>query len=116
MPDETIVESCRVTTVSSCGLDLLEALEDVADVGGALCSSMSRTISPLARAAASATACLSSASSSPRVGAPGEVERLEGVRCDHRPAVDAAQASLRARPAAAAAPRACASATRPARG
>src|SRR3954449_5789288 len=68
MPDEIIVESCRVATVSSCALTFLKRpRRSPTSVG--FCSSMSRTISPLARSCA-ATDCLSSASTSPRVAVP----------------------------------------------
>src|SRR5947207_10270727 len=68
MPDEIIVESCRVATVSSCALTFLKRpRRSPTSVG--FCSSMSRTIRPLERSCA-ATDCLSSASTSPRVAAP----------------------------------------------
>src|ERR671935_408806 len=68
MPEEIIVESWRVATVSSCALTFLKRpRRSPTSVG--FCSSMSRTIRPLARSCA-ATDCLSSASTSPRVAAP----------------------------------------------
>src|SRR5262245_33194111 len=68
MPDEIIVASWRVATVSSCGLTFLKRpRRSPTSVG--FCSSMSRTIRPLARSCA-ATEALSSASTSPRVEAP----------------------------------------------
>src|SRR3954466_3793960 len=74
MPDEIIVESWRVATVSSCGLTFLKRpSRSPTSVG--FCSSMSTTIRPLARSCA-ATDCLSLASTSPRVGAPARSKAL----------------------------------------
>src|SRR5436190_19082311 len=68
MPDEIIVESWRVATVSSCAFTRLKrANRSPTSVG--VCSSMSRTIRPFARSC-DATVCLSSASISPRVEVP----------------------------------------------
>src|SRR3954454_1392955 len=68
MPDEIIVESCRVATVSSVALTRLKRpSRSPTSVG--FCSSMSRTIRPFARSC-DATVCLSSASISPRVAVP----------------------------------------------
>src|SRR5919204_3602193 len=68
MPDEIIVESCRVATVSSWALTFLKRPR-MSPTSVGFCSSMSRTIRPLERSCA-ATDCLSSASTSPRVAAP----------------------------------------------
>src|SRR5919204_3994625 len=68
MPDEIIVESCRVATVSSWALTFLKRPR-MSPTSVGFCSSMSRTIRPLERSCA-ATDCLSSASISPRVEAP----------------------------------------------
>src|SRR3954447_15158500 len=74
MPDEIIVESWRVATVSSCALTFLKRpRRSPTSVG--FCSSMSRTIRPLPRSCA-ATDCLSSASTSPRVAAPVRASAL----------------------------------------
>src|SRR4051794_37238765 len=75
MPDEIIVESWRVATVSSWALTFLKRpRRSPTSVG--FCSSMSRTIRPLARSCA-ATDCLSSASTSPRVAAPERSRALK---------------------------------------
>src|ERR671930_2131258 len=68
MPDEIIVESCRVATVSSVAFTRLKRpRRSPTSVG--FCSAMSRTIRPWARSC-DATLCLSSASISPRVEVP----------------------------------------------
>src|SRR3954454_17754413 len=68
MPDEIIVESCRVATVSSVALTRLKRPRRSPTSGG-FCSSMSRTITAFARSW-DATLCLSSAPISPRVEVP----------------------------------------------
>ena len=70
MPDEIIVESWRVATVSSCALTRLKRLKKSPTSAVLFCSSMSRTIRPL-RAQLRGDRCLFSASTSPRVGRPG---------------------------------------------
>ncbi len=63
MPDETIVESCRVAIVRSSALTFLKRAR-MSPALACFCSSMSVTIRPFARSCA-ATACLFSASISP---------------------------------------------------
>jgi hypothetical protein len=62
MPDETIVENCRVATVSSSALTFLKRSK--MSPPPTFCSSMSTTIRPRERSC-EATATLSSASISP---------------------------------------------------
>src|SRR3954453_16160578 len=76
MPDEIIVESWRVATVSSWAFTRLKrGNRSPPSVG--FCSSMSRTIRPFARSS-DATVCLSSASISPRVAVPVRSSALYG--------------------------------------
>src|SRR3954447_23356046 len=76
MPDEIIVESCRVATVSSAGLTRLKRARKSPTSAGAFFSSMSTTISPRARSC-DATCCLSSASTSPLVETPDRSSALK---------------------------------------
>jgi hypothetical protein len=75
MPDETIVESWRVATVSSCAFTFLKRPSISPTSAALFFSSMSRTIRPFERSCV-ATACLSSASSSPRVELPARSSAL----------------------------------------
>src|SRR3954453_12647984 len=75
MPDEIIVESWRVATVSSVALTRLKR-PSMSPTSALLCSSTSRTIRPLARSCEE-TACLLSASISPRVCAPPRSRALK---------------------------------------
>ena len=76
MPDETMVESCRVAMVSSCAFTFLKRASMSPTSAALFFSSMSRTIRPFERSCA-ATACLSSASSSPRVDVPERSSALK---------------------------------------
>ena len=52
MPDETIVESCRVAIVSSCALTFLKRASMSPTSAALFFSSMSRTIRPFERSCA----------------------------------------------------------------
>src|SRR3954470_15908791 len=73
MPDEIIVESCRLATVSCAALTRLKRAKTSCF---SCCSSMSTTIRPLARSC-EATACLVSASISPLVVTPERSRALK---------------------------------------
>src|SRR5436190_4209722 len=75
MPDEIIVASCRVATVSSVALTRLKR-PSTSPTSVGFRSSMSRTIRPFARSCEE-TACLLSASISPRVCAPARSSALK---------------------------------------
>src|SRR5829696_2968370 len=76
MPDEIIVESWRVATVSSCALTRLKRAMMSPTSLEPFFSTMSTTIRPLARSCC-ATCCLFSASTSPRVDTPNRSSALK---------------------------------------
>ena len=75
MPDETIVANWRVAMTSSSS-ETFRKRERMSPAFAGMFSSMSRTIRPLPRSC-EATACLSSASISPLVGAPAMSRALK---------------------------------------
>src|SRR5215207_147831 len=75
MPDEIIVDSCRVATVSSWALTRLNRARMSPTSPELFFSTMSTTIRPLARSC-EATCCLFSASTSPRVETPDRSSAL----------------------------------------
>src|SRR5690242_2297569 len=86
MPEEIIVESWRVAIVSSAALTRLKRPRK-SPTSALLNSSISRTIRPVARSCEE-TACLLSASISPRVCAPGRSSALKtkvAMGRPHRP-------------------------------
>src|SRR4051794_34996748 len=76
MPDEIIVDSWRVATVSSCDLTRLKRAMMSPTSPDPFFSSMSTTMRPLARSC-EATCCLFSASTSPRVDTPDRSSALK---------------------------------------